>query len=85
MAAALSPSMELRAQPPAPEERIPPPPNCGAATWLPGHWLWTGVAGTEWQWESGRYVEWPRDRTASGLGQGPVAPSDWVESGDGWQ
>jgi hypothetical protein len=84
-ATTIAPSEPLPARPPAPEERIPPPPSTGAVTWLPGQWRWIGTAGTEWQWESGHYVEWPRDRTASEVGPSPSAPSDWVGSDDAGQ
>jgi hypothetical protein len=84
-ATTITPSEPLRAQPPVPEERIPPPPRGGAVTWLPGQWRWIGTAGTEWQWERGHYVEWPRDRTASEIGPSPSAPNDWVGSDDGAQ
>jgi hypothetical protein len=68
------------APPPTPEELVPsPPPNCGTATWLPGRWQWTGIAGAEWQWERGRYVEWPRDRSASAILQRRPAPDGWAE------
>jgi hypothetical protein len=78
-----APSAELQAQPRAPEELVPPPPpNCGMVTWLPGHWRWTGIAGIEWQWERGRYVEWPPGPTASVIDQGQSAPDGWVRSDD---
>jgi hypothetical protein len=56
----LAPDLQQPAQPAALEERVGPPPGAGAFTWQPGHWMWTGIAGIEWQWEPGRYIAWPR-------------------------
>ena len=84
-AATTPPSTPSHEPPPALEERLPPlPPNCGAATWLPGRWLWTGIAGTEWQWQHGRWVEWPPNRTASDSDQSPSKPNGWAWNEDDW-
>jgi hypothetical protein len=85
-AATIVPSAQLQAPPPAFDETVPSPPlNCGTVTWLPGRWRGTGVAGAEWQWERGRYVQWPPDRTASVIGQRQSQPDDevWIE--DDWR
>lgn len=88
-AATIVPSTQwqaLQAPPPALAEIVPsPPPNCGAVTWLPGSWRWTGIAGTEWQWEPGRYVQWPRDRPVSVIGQRQSQPDDKVGIDDDWR
>jgi hypothetical protein len=64
--------------PSAPQERLPPPPNAGAVTWLPGRWHWTGIGGTEWEWEQGHYVTWPPAPVAAETVSSPSLPSDWV-------
>lgn len=79
-ATTIAPAAQPNAPPPTPEEHVPPPPpNCGTVTWLPGRWQWIGIAGAEWQWERGRYVAWPRDRSASATVQPRPAPDGWAE------
>jgi hypothetical protein len=78
----IAPAAQLQTQPTAPEERPPPPPhNGGSVTWLPGQWRSTGIAGAEWQWEPGRYVAWPADRSATVIDPSQSTPnvSGWLE------
>jgi hypothetical protein len=84
-ATAIAPSDQRDTVPPAPQERIPPPPNHGTVTWQPGHWRWTGIAGIEWQWECGRYVEWPPNRAVSVTGQWHATPNGGDGIDDDWQ
>jgi hypothetical protein len=63
--------------PQAQVEMIPPSPG-GGAVWQPGHWRWTGIAGSDWQWVSGQYVIPPA--TASRW-----VPGQWMQqAGGGW-
>ena len=75
------PALQVMTSPPAPPpvqvEAVPPSPG-GGAVWQPGHWQWTGIAGSDWQWVSGQYVV------------PPAAVSQWVpghweqQVGRGW-
>jgi len=81
-ASTIAPAAQLHAQPAAPEERAAPPPrNGGTVTWLPGQWRSTGIAGAEWQWDPGRYVAWPADRSAAAIDPSQSTPnvSGWLE------
>jgi len=74
-----SPAYVVTTPPPPPQaqvEMIPPSPG-GAAVWQPGHWRWTGIAGSQWQWQPGQYVMPPS--TASHW-----VPGQWMQSGNGW-
>jgi hypothetical protein len=69
------------AQPVAQAEAIPPSPG-GGAMWQPGHWQWTGIAGSPWQWVAGEYVvppttvsQWMPGHWENRFGQGWV----WVD------
>lgn len=64
------------APPAAQVETIPPSPG-GGAVWQPGHWQWTGVTGSEWQWAPGQYVVPPT--TVS-----QWVPGHWQRGGQGW-
>lgn len=71
-----APLTVIGAPPPPQVEVIPPSP--GGAVWQAGHWRWTGVAGSEWQWVPGQYVVPPV--TASRW-----IPGQWVQQpGGGW-
>jgi hypothetical protein len=66
------------APPPAPQaELVPPPPTSAPTVWQPGHWQYTGIATSPWQWESGHYMEPLYGRTA-------WIPGRWVQQGAGW-
>jgi len=80
-AATAAPSAALRAEPPPLTERVPPLPGQGAFTWLPGRWRWSGLAGVEWQWQPGRYVEWSIARR-SGAVDRPQPVSNGVIGSD---
>lgn len=84
-ATAISPVADLRTPPPSPHEAIPAPPRSGAFTWLPGHWRWSGIGGAEWQWERGRYVEWPANATPSAVDSVLSPPVRRVWSEGDWK
>ena len=64
--------------PPPMSELVPPPPASSTPTiWQPGHWLYTGVAGNPWNWQSGQYVAVPPGAIAWVAGQ-------WQQQGSGW-
>jgi hypothetical protein len=73
-ATTITASTQWQTPPPAPEERLPTPPCCGAVTWLPGHWRSAGIAGTEWQWDHGHYVTWPPAGTTL-MDEAPSSPN----------
>jgi hypothetical protein len=81
-ATTLDASTSLRVPPPALEERLPPLPGRGSFTWQPGSWRWTGIAGAEWEWQSGHYVSWPRRRAAAPPDQAPSTSRGWAGIGD---
>lgn len=64
--------------PPAMSELVPPPPVSSVPTvWQPGHWRYTGIGGSPWSWESGRYTAVPPGATA-------WVPGQWQQQGGGW-
>jgi hypothetical protein len=64
--------------PPAMSELVPSPPvSSTPAAWQPGHWRYTGIAGSPWNWVGGQYV-------AFAAGAVAWVPGRWQQQGDGW-
>jgi hypothetical protein len=64
--------------PPPMSELVPPPPVSATPTvWQPGHWLYSGIAGSPWTWRSGQYVAVPPGATA-------WVPGQWQQQGNGF-
>jgi WXXGXW repeat (2 copies) len=63
--------------PPPHSELVPPPPQgTGPVVWQPGHWMYTGVAGSEWAWQPGQYRPPP-------IGQTTWVPGHWAQQPTG--
>jgi hypothetical protein len=68
------------APPPPRVETMPPmPTDAPAASWMPGHWAWSG---TNWAWVDGQYV--PRPQPTARWEPGHWAPQTaggyvWVD------
>jgi len=63
--------------PPVPVQTVPASPG-GGAVWQPGHWQWTGVTGSEWQWAPGQYVVPPTAMSQWVPGHWEQRPQGWV-------
>jgi hypothetical protein len=64
--------------PPPMSELVPPPPSSYTPTiWQPGHWRYSGIGNSPWQWQGGQYVSVPPGATA-------WVPGQWQQQGGGW-
>ena len=74
------------APPPARSELVPPPPEAaGPVVWQPGHWLYTGVTGSEWSWQPGHYMPAPRGVTTWVPGRWTQQPTgEWYWMDGHW-
>jgi hypothetical protein len=64
--------------PPAMSELVPPPPVSSVPTvWQPGHWRYSGIGSSPWNWQSGQYVAVPPGASA-------WVPGQWQQQGSGW-
>ncbi len=65
--------------PPTRAELVPPPPSGALANvWQPGHWRYSGIAGSPWSWDSGNYVAVPPGANAWVPGQWQQRDSGFV-------
>lgn len=73
----------IPAPPPPNAELVPPPPQgAGTVVWQPGHWRYTGIAGSEWVWVRGQYTPPPYGMSTWQPGRWTQSPSGgwlWVE------
>jgi hypothetical protein len=64
--------------PPPMSELVPPPPVSSVPTvWQPGHWRYSGIGSSPWNWQSGQYVAVPHGGLLRFRGQ-------WQQQGSGW-
>lgn len=64
--------------PPPPESQLVPEPPAagGTVVWQPGHWAYTGAAGSPWTWINGQYVPAPPGMTS-------WVPGQWLQQANG--
>jgi WXXGXW repeat (2 copies) len=75
--AAITPVAPMPPPPSQAELVPPPPPGTSPTVWQPGHWRYTGIAGSPWTWESGQYVAVPAGASA-------WVPGQWQQQGAGF-
>ncbi len=64
--------------PPGESELVPPPPPSSVPTvWQPGHWRYTGITSSPWNWQNGQYVAVPPGASA-------WVPGQWQQQNGGF-